>query len=139
MVTACRRHRSNHGLSQGHRPGHGLLRETLPMSRYGITVYKRSVDANFPCVQVFNASHMVPYDVPDAAHDMILRFMGVDFSAILEGSAHIPSSVGDDVKPVFTDGENPVSSKPPGKTPEQSKAQWDGELHLFSAMVVRWE
>ena len=82
---------------------------------------------------------MVPYDVPDAAHDMILRFMGVDFSAILEGSAHIPSSVGDDVKPVFTDGENPVSSKPPGKTPEQSKAQWDGELHLFSAMVVRWE
>ena len=91
-------------------------------------------------MQVFNASHMVPYDVPDAAHDMILRFMGVDFSAILEGSARIPSSVGDDVKPVFIDDEGlPVSSNPPGETPQQSKAQWDGERLLFSVMVVRRE
>ena len=75
---------------------------------------------------------MVPYDVPAIAHDMILRFMGVDFSAILEGSARIPSSVGDNVKPIFFDDENlPVSSKPPGKTPEETKAQWDGERLLF--------
>ena len=75
---------------------------------------------------------MVPYDVPAIAHDMILRFMGVDFSAILEGSARIPSSVGDNVKPIFFDDENlPVSSKPPGKTPEETKAQWDGEQLLF--------
>ena len=91
-----------------------------------------------PRAQVFNASHMVPYDVPDVAHDMILRFMGVDFSAILEGSARIPSSVGDDVKPIFMDDENPVSSKPPGTTPAQTKAQWDGERHLFYVMVVRF-
>lgn len=75
---------------------------------------------------------MVSYDVPEAAHDMILRFMGVDFSAILEGSARIPSSVGDDVKPIFTDGENfPVSSKP-----EQTKAEWDGERLSFTVVIV---
>lgn len=80
---------------------------------------------------------MVPYDVPDAAHDMILRFMGMDFSTILDGTARIPSSVGDDVKPIFMDDENlPVSSKPPEKSPEQTKAQWDGERLWFSVIVV---
>lgn len=75
---------------------------------------------------------MVPYDVPDVAHDMILRFMGVDFSAILEGSARIPSSVGDDVKPIFTDDENPpFSSNPLGKPLEQTKTDWDGECISF--------
>ncbi|KAI9574319.1 Alpha/Beta hydrolase protein [Boletus coccyginus] len=91
---------------------------------------------NLTYVKVFNASHMVPYDVPDVAHDMILRFMGVDFSAILEGSAHIPSSVGDDVKPIFMDDENPVSSKPPGTTPEQTKAQWDAYYNAGTAALV---
>lgn len=77
--------------------------------------------------QLFNASHMAPYDVPDVAHDMILRFMGMDFSAIVDGSARIPSAVGDDAKPIFMDsGDVPLSSPLPGKTPEQTKAQWDG-------------
>ena len=93
------------------------------MSRYG-PISQRSIPTNAPHVQVFNASHMVPYDVPAIAHDMILRFMGVDFSAILEGSARIPSSVSDNVRPIFFDDENlPVSSKPP----EETKARWDGE------------
>lgn len=90
------------------------------------------------CVQVFNASHMVPYDVPEAAHDMILRFMGVDFSAILEGSAGIPSSVGDDVKPILMDDENlPISPNPPEKTAEETKADWEGE-RLFVLCDGRW-
>ena len=68
---------------------------------------------------------MVPYDTPVVAHDMILRLMGVDLLAILGGSVHKPSSVGDNIKPISSDDENlPVSSKPPGKT---SEAQWDGE------------
>jgi len=92
---------------------------------------------NLTYVKVFNASHMVPYDVPDAAHDMILRFMGVDFSAILEGSARIPSSVGDNVKPIFMDDENlPVSTKPPGMTPEQTKARWDAYYNAGTATLV---
>lgn len=75
---------------------------------------------------------MVPYDVPTVAHDMILRFMGVNFSAIADGSARIPSKVGDVEKPVptFVDGSKDVDSKipvPPSKTPEQDKAMWEGE------------
>ena len=82
-------------------------------------------------VKVFNSSHMVPYDLPDIAHDMILRFMGVNFSAITEGSARIPSKVGDDEKPVpvLLDGEKSDDSTIPvpiGKTPEQDKAMWEG-------------
>lgn len=139
MFLVCRWHQPSHGLSMGYQPGHGFLHETSPMSRHGISVYNY-IAASFPtflCMQVFNASHMVPYDVPEAAHDMILRFMGMDFSAILEGSARIPSNVGDDVKPIFTGDENlPVSSDPLGTPPEQTKAQWDGERLFFLFCVI---
>jgi carboxypeptidase D len=75
---------------------------------------------------------MAPYDVPDVAHDMILRFMGMDFSAIVDGSARIPSAIGDDAKPIFMDsGDVPLSSSLPGKTPEQTKAQWDGDNNFL--------
>lgn len=72
---------------------------------------------------------MAPYDNPHVAHDMILRFMGVNFSSIADGSARIPSSVGDDVKPLFVP-EDQKSTPPPGagKTPEQDKAMWEGNL-----------
>ena len=74
---------------------------------------------------------MVPYDLPDVSHDMILRFMDVNFSAITEGSARIPSKVGNDEKPVpvLLDGEKSDDSAipvPAGKTPEQDKAMWEG-------------
>ena len=72
---------------------------------------------------------MVPYDVPVIAHDMVLRFTGVDVLAILGGSAHKLSSVGDNVRPISSGDKNlPVSSKLLGKTPE---AQWDGEQLLL--------
>ena len=75
---------------------------------------------------------MVPYDVPHVAHDMILRFMGMNFSAITDGSARIPSKVGDDEKPIPTtiDGDKDANSNPvpTGKTPEQDKAMWEGML-----------
>lgn len=79
---------------------------------------------------------MAPYDLPDVAHDMILRFMGVNFSAIVDGSARIPSSVGDDVKPVLVDSPNDKEAPatvPVGKTPEQDKAMWEGQLHIDNA------
>ncbi|KAH7926806.1 alpha beta-hydrolase [Leucogyrophana mollusca] len=92
---------------------------------------------NLTYTKIFNASHMAPYDVPDVAHDMILRFMGMNFSAIVDGSARIPSSVGDDVKPVFLDtGDLPLSPVPPGKTPEQTKAQWDAYYNAGSATLI---
>ena len=82
--------------------------------------------------QIFNASHMAPWDVPHVTHDMILRFVGVNFSAILDGTARIPSSIGDIKKPLHIEQ---VEAKPtiaplPGKTPEQDKAMWEGMLSL---------
>jgi carboxypeptidase D len=71
---------------------------------------------------------MAGYDQLNATHDMILRFMGMDFSAITDGTARIPSSVGDDEKPSFI-GSNPASAAPAPsttKTPEQDKAMWEG-------------
>ncbi|KAF9236208.1 alpha beta-hydrolase [Melanogaster broomeanus] len=79
---------------------------------------------NLTYAKIFNASHMVPYDVPDVAHDMILRFMGMNFSAIVDGSARIPSSVGDEAKPCSW------------ITPEQTKAQWDAYYNVGSAVLV---
>ncbi len=78
---------------------------------------------------------MVPYDVPHVAHDMILRFMGMNFSAITDGSARIPSKVGNEEKPIPTtiDGDKDASLNPipVGKTPEQDKAMWEGTLTAY--------
>ncbi|KAJ6610366.1 alpha/beta-hydrolase [Mycena sp. CBHHK59/15] len=56
---------------------------------------------NLTYAKIFNASHMAPFDLPHVSHDMILRFMGVDFSALVGGSAKIPSSIGTSTKPQF--------------------------------------
>ena len=82
---------------------------------------------NLTYAKIFNASHMVGFDVPHVAHDMILRFMGVNFTAITDGSARIPSSVGDDTKPLpALIDEAPAASPVSTKTPEQDKAMWEG-------------
>ena len=47
---------------------------------------------------------MAPFDVPHTTHDMILRFMNVNFSGIVEGSAiRLPSALGKDAKTIFTE------------------------------------
>lgn len=70
---------------------------------------------------------MVGFDVPHVTHDMILRFMGVNFSMILDGSARIPSAVGDDSKPIpELLNKIPTASAMPSETPEQDKAKWEG-------------
>ncbi|KAI6040441.1 Alpha/Beta hydrolase protein [Pisolithus marmoratus] len=89
---------------------------------------------NLTYTKIFNASHMAPYDVPEAAHDMILRFVDMNFSAIVDGSARIPSSVGDDAKPVFL--EDTFPSEIPEKSPEQIKAQWEAYYNAGSAVLI---
>jgi carboxypeptidase D len=87
--------------------------------------------------QIFNASHMAPYDYPNIAHDMILRFMGVNFSAVVDGSARIPSSVGNDHKPVFSESDGASNvGQPSGKTPEQDKAMWEGTVAFLSSFLI---
>ena len=83
-----------------------------------------------PPLQIYNASHMVPYDVPHVAHDMILRFMHVNFSALADGTARIPSSVGADAKPHFFtlgEAEGGEWEGKPGKSEEQHTAMEEGE------------
>jgi carboxypeptidase D len=89
--------------------------------------------ADFP-PQIFNASHMAGYDRLDATHDMILRFMGMNFSAIADGTARIPSSVGNDVKPSFIENKPALAVPSPlvTKTPEQDKAMWEGMISVSS-------
>ncbi|KAI0650444.1 alpha/beta-hydrolase [Trametes meyenii] len=92
---------------------------------------------NLTYVKIFNASHMVGFDVPHVAHDMILRFMGVNFTAITDGSARIPSAVGDDAKPLpAVLDEVPTSTPAPSKSPEQDKAMWEAYYNAGSAALV---
>ena len=74
---------------------------------------------------------MAPYDNPHVTHDMILRFMGVNFTTIVDGSARIPSSVGDDVKPIPGNLKPVTPPAGTGKSPEQDKAMWEGDSSLF--------
>lgn len=79
---------------------------------------------------------MVGFDAPHITHDMILRFMGMNFSAITAGSARIPSTVGKDVKPLPALLEaTPSASPSPAKTPEQDKAMWEGVYLCFSRLL----
>lgn len=85
---------------------------------------------------------MVGFDLPHVAHDMILRFMKVDFSVINSHKAStgaIPSNVGNDVKPVDavtpvsggdtkgTPGTDPKESEVPVKGSDNDPALWQGE------------
>jgi carboxypeptidase D len=71
---------------------------------------------------------MAPFDVPHVTHDMILRFVGMNFSAVLDGSARIPSSLGKLSKPVFVQEskDTPTPVVPPAKG-QQGKVTWEGE------------
>ncbi|KAG7097454.1 hypothetical protein E1B28_004799 [Marasmius oreades] len=91
---------------------------------------------NLTYAKIFNASHMAPFDVPHVAHDMILRFMGVDFSKVLDGSAQVPSSIGPDSKPQFL--PNALVSVTPSstKSPQQDKAMWEAYYNAGAVGVV---
>jgi carboxypeptidase D len=82
---------------------------------------------------------MVPYDLPQASHDMMLRFMGVDITQLASGSAKVPSKVGNDTKPALkptTVDEmvvEPTTTKASSeKSPEQDKAMWEGMIFYRS-------
>ncbi|KAF9006754.1 pheromone-processing carboxypeptidase KEX1 [Cyathus striatus] len=91
---------------------------------------------NLTYTKIFNASHMAPYDVPHVTHDMILRFMGVNFTALVDGSAKIPSSIGSVSKPIFIGGDEAKPTQSPAKTPEQDKAMWEAYYNAGSAALV---
>lgn len=88
-------------------------------------------------VSIAGASHMVGFDKPIEAHDMMLRWMGVDSLADAAGpSAGIPSRLGDEAERTLIIGSKPGSSSgssgqgvivgAEGKTVEQvaEEAKW---------------
>ncbi|KAI0307074.1 carboxypeptidase KEX1 [Multifurca ochricompacta] len=77
---------------------------------------------NLTYVKIFNASHMAGYDQLHATHDMILRFMGMNFSAITDGTARKVTSA--------------TPTPPAAKTPEQDKAMWEAYYNAGSAAIV---
>ncbi|KAG8747077.1 Cell death protease [Ceratobasidium sp. 414] len=94
---------------------------------------------------VAGASHMVPYDVPVVAHDMILRFMDVDFKLLGGGTGTtVVSAVGNNVKQVGAiegggggGGNTEGGSGTGGKaTPEQDKAMWEAYYNAGSAALI---
>ncbi|KAI1796104.1 alpha/beta-hydrolase [Ganoderma leucocontextum] len=92
---------------------------------------------NLTYAKIFDASHMVGFDTPHVAHDMILRFMGVNFTAITDGSARIPSAVGGDAKPLPGALDEAATPTPVStKTPEQDKAMWEAYYNAGSAALV---
>ncbi|KAJ7506610.1 Alpha/Beta hydrolase protein [Mycena galericulata] len=93
---------------------------------------------NLTYTKIFNASHMAPFDLPHVTHDMILRFMGVDFSALVGGSAKIPSSLGTTTKPQFLEDvpTSTATTVPDSKSPQQSKAMWEAYYNAGSAALV---
>lgn len=59
---------------------------------------------NLTYVKVAASSHMVAYDVPQVAHDMILRFMDVDFSLLVDGTPGWESRIGTEEKTTAVKG-----------------------------------
>ncbi|GAA5860300.1 hypothetical protein JCM8547_003456 [Rhodosporidiobolus lusitaniae] len=56
---------------------------------------------NLTYVKINEASHMVPYDQPLAAHDMFLRFIGVSLISAAGPAAQVPSRVGTEQEAVL--------------------------------------
>lgn len=89
---------------------------------------------NLTYVSVAEASHMVGFDKPVVAHDMMLRFMGVDLAAAAGPSAKIPSRIeGEEDRLVVLGGgggsekdERPMIPGVDGKSEEQvaEEAKW---------------
>lgn len=56
-------------------------------------------------VKVFDASHMVGFDVPQVTNDMIMRFMDVDITLMPGLTGSESSKVGDNERPAVHFGE----------------------------------
>ncbi|BGP36210.1 Cell death protease [Rhodotorula kratochvilovae] len=56
---------------------------------------------NMTYVKIHDASHMVPYDQPIAAHDMFLRFVGASLLSAAGPAAQVPSRIGNEIPAVL--------------------------------------
>lgn len=103
---------------------------------------------NLTYVGVKGASHMVGVDRPVESHDMMVRFMGVDFMKVAGPNALIPSRVGDEpdrilitgggggVAQIGKDGSRVIPGS--GKTEEEvaEEARWRAYYDAGSAALL---
>ncbi|PWN49971.1 alpha/beta-hydrolase [Violaceomyces palustris] len=106
-------------------------------------------DRNLTYVGIKGASHMVGFDVPVVSHDMILRFMEVNYLNAAGPNALIPSQVGDDDDRILVTGgggglkgsigsDGSALIPGTGKTEEQvaEEARWRAYYNAGSAALV---
>jgi len=79
---------------------------------------------------------MVGFDVPIVAHDMMLRFMNVDFAKLTDGSVRIPSAVGDNVKPSIAVGDDSTDPNGVHAPSPVDQARWDAYYNAGTAALV---
>ncbi|KIO32858.1 hypothetical protein M407DRAFT_13851 [Tulasnella calospora MUT 4182] len=95
---------------------------------------------NLTYVKVHGASHMVGFDLPTIAHDMMLRFMDVDYTLdhTVGLPAKIPSVVGDNVRGGFVPPSSSTAAPASGSTDvsEQDKARWEAYYNAGSAALI---
>lgn len=101
---------------------------------------------NLTYVSLAQASHMVGFDKPVEAHDMMLRFMGVDLVAAAGPSARIPSRIGKEKDRLVVLGsggglekdERPMIPGVDGKSEEQvaQEAKWAAYYNAGSAALI---
>ncbi|KAL7424907.1 Cell death protease [Cryptotrichosporon argae] len=100
----------------------------------GTQVGTWQIARNMTYAKIFDASHMVGFDVPHVAHDMMLRFMGVDLALLPGHTATFESSVGDDER---------VSVGVLDEAPSEGLAllkggdtDWETYYNAFSALFI---
>ena len=84
---------------------------------------------------------MVGFDAPLVSHDMLLRFIGANLTALTDGAARIPSSVGSNARPLLGEAASDRTAEKggsgaPATTPEQDKARWEAYYNAGSAALV---
>ena len=103
---------------------------------------------NLTYVGIKGASHMVGVDKPIESHDMMVRFMGIDYMKVAGPNALIPSRVGDEpdrvlitgggggVAQIGKDGSRVIPGS--GKTEEQvaEEARWRAYYDAGSLALV---
>lgn len=92
-------------------------------------------ERNLTYVRVYNASHMVPLDMPVASHDMILRFMGAAPLQAAGPLAIISSRVGSEAGHIWAsaNASGPNSSESLKKAVSQARR----EAYLYVSDVAR--
>lgn len=89
---------------------------------------------NMSYVKVFDASHMVGFDVPQVTNDMIMRFMGVDMKLVPGEMGDMESKVGEDARLAVQFGPAPEDKGMP--LLKGGHGDWEAWYNAISAVLI---